>query len=296
MDLEKLKVFYRVAKHGGFTKAGHALNITQPTLIRSVNLLEHSLKTKLFNRSPRGVTLTSEGERLFEFAQRFINEAETMQSIINDKTNATQGQLKIVTTPHMGSSWLMTYLNEYFATYPEMKLAIMTKTEKLDLAEADVAICTNIPHHPNLIQKHLKSFPMGLWASSEYLEQFGTPQTVEDLDHHRIIAYTENIVDPYGNFSWILTTGVTSGQVRKPHLIINTLEGLINASKHGIGIAELSEEWPSVKESNLINLLPHIDKPVIDLYYIYKENTKHSKRINSLLQHLEQKISENTNS
>lgn len=290
MDLEKLKVFYMVAKHGGFTKAGLALNITQPTLIRSVNLLEHSLKTKLFNRSPRGVVLTSEGERLFEFAQRFIHEAETMKSIMSERTNTPQGQLKVVTTPHMGSSWLMTYLHEYFATYPEMKLAIMTKTEKIDLADADVAICTSISHHPNLIQKHLKSFPMGLWASPDYLAKYGTPQKPEDLDHHRIIAYTEKIVDPYGNFSWILTTGASSGQVRKPHLMINTLEGLINAANQGIGIAELSGEWPSVKESNLVNLLPNLEKPVIDLYYIYKENTKDSKRINSLLSHLEQKL------
>ena len=195
-----------------------------------------------------------------------------------------------MTTPHMGATWLMSYLSEYLEIYPELNIKILCRTENLNLQDADVAICTYIPHHPNLIQHPLKSFPMGLWASPKYIKEYGRPKTIEDLDHHKILAYTQNLTDPYGNFSWILTLGAKPHTIRRPYFEINSLEGLINAANEGIGIIEISRESLAVQESNLVNLFPELEGPVVELYYIYKENLKDIKRITSLKNFLINKI------
>lgn len=290
MDLARLKHFYTIVKAGSLSGAGKILNMDHSTLSRSMQLLEHSLKMQLLERTARGVKLTPQGKRVYEFSERFIKEAEIVKNYVNDSAHEPQGDLNIVTTPHMGSSWLMSYLGEYLEKHPKMKVNVIGRMEKVDVTDADVAICPYIPHNPNLVQRHLKSFRMGLWASPEYLEKYGEPKSIEELDHHKIIAYGENIISPYGNCCWILEVGTVSPFKRKPYLQVNNLEGLINAAKNGIGIAELSGDWPSVKDSKLVNILPYIEAPTVDLYYIYNDNMKRSKRITSLADFLESRI------
>lgn len=290
MDLAKLKIFYVVAKCGNLTRAADFLNTSQSSLSRSMQNFEYQMKVKLFERHPRGLNLTLEGERIFQHASRLMQDNEEFLRNFHNKDNQVEGELKIITTPHMGASWLMSYLKEYLEVYPNINIKISAKTEKIDVKEADVAICTYIPHHPNLIQHPLKDFPMGLWASPIYLEKYGTPKNIEDLDNHRILAYTQNFTDPYGNFSWILSLGARPHKLRKPYLEINSLEGLINATLEGLGIAELSRDWVPILKSNLINLFPEEQGPVVELYYTYKESAKDIKRITSLKDFLITKI------
>ncbi len=282
MDLVKLKIFYNVAKLGNLTKAAEFLNTSQSSLSRSMKEFESELKMKLFQRHARGLSLTLEGNKIFQHASELMQENEAFLKNFHNKDNEVKGDLKIVTTPYVGSTWLIEYLKEYLKSYPEVSIRILCKTENLDPQEADVAICTYIPHHPNLIQHPFKSFSMGLWASPQYIKEHGIPKNIEDLDNHKILAYTQNLTDPYGNFSWILTLGAKTHQIRKPYLEINSLEGLVNATIEGIGIAELAKEWSEVQTSNLINLFPDLIGPVVDLCYIYKETLKDNKRITSL--------------
>lgn len=290
MDLAKLKIFYAVAKFGNLTKAAGFLNTSLSSLSRSMQNFEYQMKVKLFERHPRGLALTFEGEKLFQHASKLMQKNEEFLKTFHDKSEKVNHELKISTTPHIGSTWLMSYLKEYMSLYPEIRIKILCKTENLDLQEADVAICTYISHHPNLIQHPLKAFPMGLWASPKYLEKYGRPKTIEDLDHHKILAYTQNLTDPYGNFSWILTLGAKPHHIRKPYLEINNLQGLINATINGIGIAQLSEVSPAIQKANLVNLFPDLKGPVIELYYIYKESMKDNNPITSLKDFLLQKI------
>ncbi len=290
MDLAKLKIFHTVARFGNLTKAAEILNTSQSSLSRSMKEFEAQLKIKLFERHSRGLGLTAEGEKVFSHAAELTQDNDTFLKNFYSKDNEVKGELKIVTTPYAGSTWLMNYLNDYLELYPDINLKILCKTERIDVQEADVAICTYIPHHPNLIQHLLKSFPMGLWASPKYIEEQGMPKTIEELDNHKILAYTQNLTDPYGNFSWILTLGTKPHYIRKPYLEINSLEGLVNATKEGLGIAELSAEWPEVKASDLINLFSDLEGPLVDLHYIYKENMKNIKRVTSLKDFLLTKI------
>ena len=282
MDLAKLKVFYTVAKVGNLTKAAEFLNTSQSSLSRSMQNFEYQMKTKLFERHPRGLNLTFDGEKLFQHASKLMTKNEVFLKSFYDKSEEINQELKIITTPHMGSSYLMSYLKEFMRLYPNFNISIICKTENLDLQDADVALCTYFHHHPNLIQHLLKAFSMGLWASPKYIQKYGMPKNIEDLDHHKILAYTQNLTDPYGNFSWILTVGAKPHYIRKPYLEINSLEGLINATIEGIGIAELSGEWIPVQRSNLVNLFPNLKAPIVEIFYIYKESSQDVKSIIAL--------------
>lgn len=290
MDLSKLKVFYTVAKEGNITKASEILHISQPAVSRTIQMFEYSLKIKLFERMSRGVKLTTQGERMYAFAESIMQQAKSFSSELYEHEDDLSGELKIITTPGVGSGWLTHYIPGFADLYPKVNISILGKMEDVDLREADVAIRTFIPYDTRLIQRPLTVFKMKLWASPEYLEKFGVPKTAEDLDNHRILTFGAPRHNPYGNCSWIKEIGVKPGYERKYYMQINSLEGLVNLAELGIGIVEIPEECIKFKANNLAPVLSNLKGPEIPVYYIYGENMKKSKRITAFADFLEQEI------
>ena len=73
MDWDKLKIFHAVTQAGSFTKAADILNLSQSAISRQIQSLEHELKTTLFERHARGLSLTDNGETLFKTANEVIS-------------------------------------------------------------------------------------------------------------------------------------------------------------------------------------------------------------------------------
>ncbi|AIL12845.1 hypothetical protein IM40_03890 [Candidatus Paracaedimonas acanthamoebae] len=280
MNLERLKVFYFIAKNGSFTKAAAALNITQPPLTVAIKLLEQELQAKLFERSSKGVTLTSEGEKLFEFAKKVIEEAEITKKLIKDNGEEPQGELKIVSTPYLASVWIPHHLSSFFNKYPKIHPCITGTFEDITVNRADIAIRTFIPHHPHLVQKHFLSLHHRLWASQDYLNKYGVPRCAEDLDDHQLITFDNKSYDMYGSAHWILNVGAHK-KPRKPYITCNSVEGLINIAEKGFGIIETSEEYVDLKAHNLVKVLPDITAPTVEIYYIYSTRMEESKKIHA---------------
>ena len=85
MDWDKLKIFHAVAEAGNFTKATYALNLSQSAISRQIQSLEQELKTQLFERHARGLSLTENGEYLFKTAQEVISKLKDVESALIEK-------------------------------------------------------------------------------------------------------------------------------------------------------------------------------------------------------------------
>jgi len=165
-----------------------------------------------------------------------------------------------------------------------MKLTILGNDQELDLAirQADVAIRPAMLHQPDLVQQYLMTWHLKLYASKSYLEQFGVPEKIEDLNDHQLLTFAEDTTSPYGNINWLLRLGAQLNQQRTPYLSINSTQGLQQAAEAGLGIAAISIEYPGLKNSKLIQVLPQVEGPEIDIYYVYPGQLKHSKRVTVL--------------
>jgi DNA-binding transcriptional LysR family regulator len=75
-DYFRLRQFYFVAKAGSLIGAAKMLGVTHSTLSESMQILDHRLKTKVLVREGRGMKLTADGERLYEFAPKMYEESE----------------------------------------------------------------------------------------------------------------------------------------------------------------------------------------------------------------------------
>lgn len=287
MDLELLKKFAIVAEEGSLTGAAERLHTSQSAISRAMTLFEHRLKLNLLIRHRRGIELTADGERLHDFAKKIIHEANTFEKALHEKMDEVEGELKITTGLHLGANWLIPRIRKFTDDYPQVRIKMILRHNKDIVAEeVDVAITTPISMAPHLIQKPLFKSNICLFASQEYLNRFGTPQTVEDLDHHRLITYGGNVYNPYGNASWVLNLGKQLGETsRESFLEVDSLQGLINSALEGIGIIEAPND-PSVLSAGLIRVLPKKRGPQFKVQYVFSIKRQHSRKINLLYEYL----------
>lgn len=287
MDLELLKRFYLVAQEGTVGRAAEKLHIARSALSKSVDDFEYQMKTKLFERVPKGMQLTPQGERLFAFAKQILEQTDSFEKAFHEKEDEISGELKIMITPFSGTDWLLPKIKEFLKKHPNIKIKLILKNLKdIIIEEADVTICSAIPRAPHLIQKYLYTSYISLFSSEEYLKKFGTPKTLEDLDHHRLITYGGNIYNPYGNESWILNLGRKLGEPsRASFLEVDSLHGLIACAQLGLGIIEAPDD-PAVLSHGLVRVLPEKRGPQFEVYYVFSSKRQNSKKINALYEYL----------
>ena len=289
MDWDKLKTFYQIAKYGSFTNASLGLNISQSSLSRQVMILEERLRLKLFYRESRGISLTEEGKEWFDTIETVYQNIESTALTIEKKRKEPQGHIKIASTIGFVSLYLSPILKDFLDSYPKINLSIVGSnyTADLKLREADVLIHPFVENDDTLIQRYLMTFHENLYASPEYLEKFGFPQTPEDLDKHRLIV-TSMSNYPFGNSCyWHLEVGRNGKHPREPYFSINASIGVFKIAETGVGIVSLPEEHPNLKTSNLVRVLPNTNGPTLDAYFIYLKNLKGMKKIERLAEYLE---------
>jgi DNA-binding transcriptional LysR family regulator len=293
MDWDKLRVFHAVAEAGSFTHAGESLNLSQSAVSRQISALEESLSVPLFHRHARGLILTEQGELLFKTAREVFAKLAMAEGLISESKDRPKGPLKITTTVAFGSIWLTPRIREFLDLYPEIQVSLVVDDSELDLSmrEADVAIRMSPPRQPDLIQRHLVTVQVHIYATNEYLQRHGTPQRPEDLEEHRVIVYGEDARPPVPGVNWLLEVGTRSGHDRRPILTVNNTYGMLRAIMSGLGVAALPD-FVANEHNSLVRVLPEVSGPPNEAFFVYPEELRTSKRISVFRDFLLRKVAE----
>jgi DNA-binding transcriptional LysR family regulator len=297
MDWDKLRVFHAVAEAGSFTHAGEALNLSQSAVSRQISALEESLSVPLFHRHARGLILTEQGDLLYRTAREVFGKLAMTESMLTESKDRPRGPLKVTTTVSFGSAWLTPRIREFLDLYPEIQLTVLVDDSELDLSmrEADVAIRMTPPRQPDLVQRHLMSVRYHIYASPDYLKRHGNPKKVEDLNRHRVIVYGEDGRPPVRNINWLVEAGLKSGQERRPILTINNANAILRAVQSGVGIGAVPD-FMNADAEGLTRILPELQGPEGEAYFVYPEELRSSKRIAVFREFLVRKVAEGRNS
>ena len=279
MDWDKLRVFHAVAEAGSFTHAGDTLNLSQSAVSRQISALEEALQVPLFHRHARGLILTEQGESLNRTVREVFAKLAMTEALLTESRDKPAGRLKVTTTVGFGSNWLAPRLQAFLELYPDVSVSLLLADGDLDLAmrEADVAIRMHPPKQPDLIQRHLFEIEWHVCASPAYLAANGTPETVEDLDKHKLILFGD-YHPPVADINWLATAGRRTGQPRRAVLEVNNLSSVAQSIRSGVGIGALPT-WMASEMDGLTRLLPHVPRPKVDCFFVYPEELRHSKRV-----------------
>ncbi len=281
MDWDKLRVFHAVAEAGSFTHAGDTLNLSQSAVSRQISALEEALQVPLFHRHARGLILTEQGESLNRTVREVFAKLAMTEALLTESREKPAGRLKVTTTVGFGASWLAPRVQAFLDMYPDVTMNLVLDDTDLDLAmrEADVAIRLHPPKQPDLVQRHLMAIEWHICASPGYLAKHGTPQTPEELDEHKLILFG-NYHPPVPDVNWLAELGRRPGDPRRALLEVNSLQAMVEAVKSDLGVAAVPDYMAMEAEADgLVRLLPEIKAPKVDVYFVYPEELRSSKRV-----------------
>jgi len=280
MDWDKLRIFHAVASAGSFTHAGQMLTLSQSAVSRQVSALEDELSTPLFQRHARGLTLTDEGELLYTAVSDVLTRLATAEEALRNVQAAPRGTLKVTSSHGIGNYWLMPRLKEFLREYPEVRVHLLFEDRELDLAqrEADLAVRMRAPVQADLIQRKLFTVHYHLYASQDYLAEFGTPRELDDLCGHTVVVYGETAPSELRDLNWLMGTARRLGPMGGKLLRINNLTGILRAVEEGLGIAALPDYLAEGRD-HLVRVLPETEGPSFDAHLVYPDALRQSKRV-----------------
>ena len=293
MDWDKLRIFYAVAEAGSFTHAGETLNLSQSAVSRQISTLEESIGVTLFHRHARGLILTEEGELLHKTAGEIFGKLAMIEGQLADSKQLPEGPLRITVAEFIGSTWLAPKLAQLREEHPDIMLTMLLDDRILNLSmrEADAAIRLYKPEQPDLVQRQLTSIHFHICASKDYLKKNGTPKNVKELKKHTLVGYPENVPAPFADPNWLFRLADVDGEGNSNTIMLNSIYGIFEAVKAGAGIAALPDYMISGNK-DMVQILEGTTRPPVDVYFVYPEERRHSKRIGIFKDFLLKTVSE----
>jgi DNA-binding transcriptional LysR family regulator len=288
MDWDKLRIFHAVADAGSLTHAGDQLHLSQSAVSRQVRGLEESLNATLFHRHARGLILTEQGELLFDATRAMVKRLDAATARIRDSEEEVFGELRVTTTIGFGTLWLAPRLPQLYEQYPDLKIDLMLEEKVLDLPmrEADVAIRMKEPSQADLIRKRLMSVHMCLFASRQYLDENGVPETTDKLHEHRLICQNPRSAQVGAGATLVnelMTYDVPS------LLTVNNYFGVLQGVLHKLGIGVLPD-YLARDFPDLVRVLPGVHSSEVPVFLAYPEELRQSKRIGAFRDFVQKEI------
>lgn len=192
---DRLRVFRLVAEAHSMTAAAKTLGESTPTISRRINDLERELGTKLFQRSKRGVEMTAAGKRLLDLVQKMQGLVDTVGDQVAETNTTISGAVKIKAGDGLGPYWMARHLPKFHRSIPNVQidLEVGIATDEVAHREADLAIVFEKPRHPEIIAQRLGTLHYICFASRDYLDEHGYPQSLFDFQNHKLLMHNSYV-------------------------------------------------------------------------------------------------------
>lgn len=285
--LGEMEAFVKVVEAGGFTGAAKLLSLSKSAISKHVSALEQRLGTQLLQRTTRKVTLTEIGHAYYDQAIRALAAAEEADSVASAMQSTPTGHLRISAPLSFGTRRLMPAVAEFMRQHPQVTVELELDDRFVDLMSEghDAAIRIGELAPSSLRARKIGEAPLRLVASPGYLEARGTPQSIEDLSGHELIAYT------YSARSALRLRG-PKGEERmiRPgrRLAVNNGDAMVQAAEQGLGIA-LAPRFicgASVDEGLLTEVLPDALPEPLGVHVVFPPGRFTAPKLRGLIDHL----------
>ncbi|EOY5092549.1 LysR family transcriptional regulator [Citrobacter amalonaticus] len=278
--LTDLRVFMLVARRAGFAAVAQELGVSPAYVSKRIALLEQNLNVVLLHRTTRRVTITEEGERIYEWAQRILHDVDQMMDELSDVRQVPQGMLRIISSFGFGRQVVAPALSAMARQYPQLELRFDVEDRLVDLAnegvDLDIRIGDDIA--PNLIARKLGTNYRILCASPSFLAQHGTPKQLADLATCSCLVIKERD-HPFGIWQLQNKEGEHAIKVTGP-LSSNHGEIVHQWCLDGQGIA-LRSWWDvcdNIASGHLVHVLPEYYQPA-NIWAVYVSRLATSAKV-----------------
>lgn len=186
-----MRIFTRIVELGSFSKAADDLNMPAATATYTVKQLEARLGVRLLQRTTRHVSTTLDGQAYYERCVRILADVEEAEAGFGASAAAPRGKLRVDLHGILAQHYVLPRLSEFFARYPELELEIGMGDRLADLVREGVDCVLRVGElrDSSMVARRVATLQQVTCASTAYLDKYGTPQTLDDLQHHRAVNF-----------------------------------------------------------------------------------------------------------
>lgn len=287
MDILSLRLFLRVADLGGVAAAARDLSLSPASASARLAKLEETVGFRLFNRTTRAVSLTTDGAAFLPYAQHTIETLEAGLGVVSGQGEEAQGLLRLTMPGSFGRMHIIPALANFQAQYPRVRLDLRLSDEVLDVVEGayDLIIRNAQLADSSLVARKLASDHRLLVAAPSYIEKHGVPESPESLSEHQCVVFP-------GTNRWKFEDGQS---IEPPHsFVVNDGEAMryMIESGLGIGMKSLWNAGDSLKSGRLVGVLPEYPLTTeSDIWALYPSGRVVAPKVRAMIDFLLEQFS-----
>ena len=289
--LRDLQLFCTVARRASFITASTEMGISPSHVSKRIALLEKSLGVKLFLRTTRRVSVTSDGEAAFQWAQKILDDVQGMSDAFAGLKSDPRGVIRISTSLRLGRDHVSPILMLLRQRYAALEIWLELLDRRVDLVgeNFDIDVRVGNIQEPHLIAHKIVDSARILCASPAYLKRAGTPRTLADLAQHDCLLFRDRdqrfgvwrLTGPDGEKSVKVT-----GPIASNHSDIVqrwALEG------YGVIMASIWDVASSLESGALVRVLPQHQQPA-DVWAVTSARASSSAKIRVCVEFLKEQL------
>ncbi len=283
---DAMQAFVRVAELHSFTAAAENLGLPKSTVSTAVQQLENHLKVQLLYRTTRRVQLTHDGQAFYERAKDVLADMDDIDSMFQQAPAGLDGRLRIDMPVHMARNLIIPRLPQFLAQHPGLDVELSCTDRRVDVVAEGFDCVIRVGHMADsgLIARPLGVLHMANIASAAYIQRYGTPQTLQDLDHHRLVHYVSQLGNKPDGFEYFDGQAYRCYRMPGQVHVDNTL-AYQSAVVAGLGIIQAPRLalLDHVRAGALVEVLPHLHAEPMPVALVYPQRRNPARRVRAFM-------------
>lgn len=289
-DLEAWAIFAKVAETGSFARTAAESSLSQATVSKAVSRLEARMKTTLFHRTSRRLSLTANGHAALERASRILEEGQAVEAEVAEQSVSLRGVIRMSAPMSFGIARLAPALPGFLQAHPDVELDVHFNDQQVDLVgdrfDLSLRIATMVDS--SLLARQLCKVRILLVGSPEYFRRHGRPRHPSDLAKHKALQYTYARTGTHWRFKHARHGEFT--QAMAVQMRANNAEALTPALLAGLGVALQPAflVWQELQTGALEAVMEDWQVDPIALHILTPPGRNRPARVQALIEHLAQ--------
>lgn len=287
--LQTYLAFAETVRHGSFAEAARRLGLSASAVAKSVARLEEDLGVRLFQRTTRQVSLTSEGQTLYERVCRIADEIEALHDEASGARAEPTGTLRLNAPVVLGRMLILPALAALRRRHPALAMEVELSDRQVDIVgeRVDAALRIGPLADSTLSARRIGQHQIVVIAAPHYLEQHGQPATPADLAGHACLRFrmpSSGRVRP-----WDFIVDGSLLELNPPSAVtINDGEALVAAVAEGVGLAQVPDYMttPAIEAGRVVEVLAAFRPPPLPISLVYPSARRITPRLRALMEAL----------
>lgn len=239
--IEAMRVFINVAELSSFSKTADHLGLPKGSISNAIQQLENQFSTQFLYRTTRKVKLTEDGQNFYERCKDILAAIDDLEDIYRPSNAPLVGRIRVDMPSKLAKILIQYALPDFLQVNPNLELLLSSNDRRIDLIREgfDFVVRIGVLHDSGLMKRHLGNLQMLNCASPEYLQKYGHPKSLNDLENHYLIHYQSIQGIKSDQFEYVTVQGETHNLNMRSMLTVNTTESYTEACIAGLGIIQV---------------------------------------------------------